>query len=58
MVEESVEEYLGRSDQIDHLDHLRRYKFDLLELIYCIFYVLITCHGLWAAIVNLSLQSL
>jgi hypothetical protein len=31
-----VEEYIGRSDQLDHPNHPRRYKFDLLELIYCI----------------------
>jgi hypothetical protein len=36
MVEGSVEEYLGRSDQIDHPNHPRRYKFDVLELICCI----------------------
>lgn len=58
MVEESIEEYLDGSNQINHLDHLRRYKFDLRELIYCIFYALITCHRLWASIVNLSLESL
>jgi hypothetical protein len=36
MAEGSVEECLGESDQIDHPNHPKRYKFDLLELICCI----------------------
>ena len=36
MIEGSIKECLGGSDQIDHPNHPRRYKFDLLELICCI----------------------
>ena len=37
MAKEFVEKYLLRSDQIDHSNHPRMYKSDILKLICCVF---------------------